>query len=78
MKNQSLIFNTLFKDPAISARAKGILAYIMCFENHRDFNRFDLYDHFLEGKTAIDNGFNELRSKGYILQERLRDKKCHT
>jgi len=73
MKDQTLIFNKLFKDPTISARAKGILAYIMCFENHRDFNRYDLYDHFSEGRTAIDSGFNELRLKGYILQERLRD-----
>ena len=70
-KNYSIIANECFKDRTISARAKGIYAYVMTLPDDWKISKKELYRHFSEGQKAIDTAFNELKSKGYIELIRL-------
>ncbi|WP_150467627.1 hypothetical protein [Francisella sp. SYW-9] len=70
-QNYSTIANECFKDPNISARAKGIYGYIMTLPDNWKLQKTELYRHFSEGQKAIDTAFKELRDKGYISQNRI-------
>lgn len=54
-QNYSIIANECFKDPTISARAKGIYAYIMTLPDNWKLSKKELYRHFSEGQKAIDS-----------------------
>ena len=65
-KNYSVISNECFKDISISARAKGIYAYVMTLPDDWKISKKELYKHFAEGEKALDTAFNELKDKGYV------------
>lgn len=65
-KNYSVISNECFKDIGISARAKGIYAYVMTLPDDWKISKKELYKHFAEGEKALDTAFNELKDKGYV------------
>jgi len=65
-KNYSVISNECFKDISISARAKGIYAYVMTLPDDWKISKKELYKHFAEGEKALDTSFNELKDKGYV------------
>lgn len=64
--NYSVISNECFKDISISARAKGIYAYVMTLPDDWKISKKELYKHFSEGEKALDTAFNELKDKGYV------------
>ena len=74
-KNYSVISNECFKNISISARAKGVYAYVMTLPNDWKLSKKELYKHFAEGEKALDTAFNELKEKGYV--EVKMDKKAN-
>jgi hypothetical protein len=64
--NFTIVLNEVFKRSDLSARAKGIYAYIMTLPDDWLICKQELYTHFAEGKAALDTGFKELETTGYI------------
>jgi hypothetical protein len=75
--NFTIVLNEVFKCPDLSARAKGIYAYIMTLPDDWLICKQELYTHFAEGKAALDTGFKELEASGYINKRLLRDGHGH-
>jgi hypothetical protein len=73
-RNYSVIKNTCLKDSNLSARSKGIFAYIMTLPDDWKLYKSELYNHFSEGKKAIDTAFKELETAGYIHKQREKNK----
>jgi hypothetical protein len=67
------MLNEVFRRRDISARAKGLFAYIMTLPDDWKIQKEELYSHFTEGRDALDKAFRELINVGYIKNERLRD-----
>jgi hypothetical protein len=73
-KNYTVVYNEIFKNPNISARAKGIYAYIMTLPPDWNLILTHLYKQFSEGRDAIKKALAELESYGYIIKERVQNK----
>jgi hypothetical protein len=69
----TIILNEVFRRPDLSARAKGLFAYIMTLPDTWELYREELFTHFTEGRNALDVAFKELRDAGYIERLELRD-----
>lgn len=69
-ENYTIVSNEIFRRNDVSARAKGIYAYIMTLPDDWKIYKSELYNHFTEGITAIDTAFKELEKLGYITKER--------
>ena len=72
--NYTIVINELFKRNDVSARAKGIYAYIMTLPDNWKIYKSELYEHFSEGRDSIDKAFKELEKLGYITKERAKNK----
>lgn len=72
--NYSVICNQCFRDEKLSARAKGVFAYIMTLPDNWTLHKKELYRHFKEGREAINTAFKELEDVGYITKQAKRDK----
>jgi hypothetical protein len=72
-KNFSVICNDIFQNSNISARAKGIYAYLMTLPDDWKLYKKELYKHFTEGRDALDRAFKELELNGYIQKEQEKD-----
>lgn len=72
--NFTIMLNEAFKRKDLSARAKGILAYILTLPDNWQLYKNELYNNFTEGKYALDSAFSELEEKGYIHKEKSRNK----
>jgi uncharacterized phage protein (TIGR02220 family) len=68
--NFTIVANEIFQRSDVSARAKGIYAYIMTLPDDWKLYKSELYNHFTEGITAMDTAFKELEELGYITKER--------
>lgn len=76
--NYTIIDNTIFslpKDNKISARATGLFAYIMHLPNDWKFYKKEIFNHFSEGKDALNTAWKELEDKGYIIYYQKKDDK---
>lgn len=73
--NYTMMSNTCLRDVNLSARAKGVYAYIMSLPDNWNLHRKELYTHFSEGRDALDRAFKELQDAGYVSKDRLRDDK---
>lgn len=69
----TIIINEIFKRNDISARAKGIYAYIMTLPDNWEIHKNELFSHFTEGRDSLNTAFKELIDNGYIKQEITRD-----
>ena len=58
--------NVWVKDPTLSAKAKGILIYILSLPDDWDIYIKELVTHFFDGTDGIKSGLVELKQKGYI------------
>ena len=74
-ENYTIVSNEIFRRPDVSARAKGIYAYIMTLPDDWKLYKSELYTHFSEGRDAIDRAFKELETLGYIMMEKKKDEK---
>jgi predicted transcriptional regulator len=73
-KNFTVVLNEAFTRSDLSARAKGILAYILTLPDDWNLYKNELYEHFTEGRYALDSAFLELEELGYIHKEKSRNK----
>ena len=74
-ENYTIVSNEIFQKSDVSARAKGIYAYIMTLPDDWKLYKSELYKHFSEGRDAIDRAFKELETLGYIMMEKEKDEK---
>ena len=58
------------QDSRLSFRARGVLAFLLTFENGTLISTADLPMHGTEGRDAIRSSLRELRKYGYLSQER--------
>lgn len=73
-KKYSVINNTALRDKRLSARSKGIYAYIMTLPDEWQIYKDELYTHFSEGRDALNKAFNELVDLGYIIVTQTKEK----
>jgi len=72
-KNYSIIPNIGLIDPNLSAKAKGLLAYMLTLPNDWRFHQEELEKHFTDGTKSIRTALNELITQGYVVKKPLRD-----
>lgn len=70
----TVILNELFRRQDVSARAKGLYAYIMTLPDDWKLYKSELPKHFKEGRDAINTAFSELEELGYIKKKPNRGK----
>lgn len=69
--NFSIVCNEIYKNPLISARAKGIYGYLMTLPEDWKLVLSHLYQQFSEGRDAISKALKELETYGYVKKERI-------
>ena len=75
--NYTIAGNTFIRDSNLSAKAKGILIYLLNLPKDWVFHQSELEKHFTDGRESLKTGFNELESKGYIHREQRHEKTGH-
>ncbi|MFE5847188.1 hypothetical protein ACFQ7N_36770 [Streptomyces niveus] len=70
--NFTQIANSLFRDPALSFKAKGIFGLISTHTNGWKVSVAELARHGREGVDAVTSGLKELEHHGYLVRERVR------
>ncbi len=76
--NPYVIFDKSFLlDPELSAKAKGVLSYLLSLPANWILRVSELEKHFTDGKKSIYGGLRELKSAGYVIHERTRNKIGH-
>jgi hypothetical protein len=75
LKKQNVGFtqvsNLIINDPKISAKAKGIYAYLYSKPDGWDFSGDRIQKDFSDGRDSIYSGLKELEENGYISRNRL-------
>ena len=67
--------NGWIRNTKLSAKAKGIFAYLLTLPDNWDLHIDELITHFTDGETAIRSGLKELISQNYIHCQELRDER---
>ena len=62
----------LVNDPEISAKAKGIMLYLLSKPDGWKIYESDVVKHMKDGKASINSGIKELIEAGYIEREQVR------
>jgi hypothetical protein len=62
----SIISNECLRDPSMTARAKGLFAYLMTLPDDWKVRKTEIHTHFKEGRDALNTAFSELEKCGYI------------
>ena len=70
----TIVSNDVLKDPSLSARAKGLYAYLLSNREGFVIYKKEVVKHFKEGRDAIYKAFDELVDAGWIAVEYKRDK----
>lgn len=68
-----MINRSMVQDAALSARAKGILTYLLSNNDNWQIHEIEILRHFTDGRHSIRAGIKELINAGYIHRERVRD-----
>lgn len=71
-RDYSIIANPCLRDPKLSARAKGIYAYLMTLPSDWKLYMKELRRHFKEGRDALQTAMHELEDAGYVTKETRR------
>jgi len=71
--NFVMLDKAFLDNPALSFKAKGILAYLLSKPDDWKVIVKDLVNHGTEGKSAIYSGLNELKEHGYYQKIPVRD-----
>jgi hypothetical protein len=75
--NFTIVSNELFQDANVSAKAKGLYAFLMTLPDDWKVRKASLHQFFKDGRDGIISAFDELIELGYIKSEELRDAKGH-
>ncbi len=70
--NFTVVSNEIYKNPNISARAKGIYGYIMTLPVDWHLQLTHIYNQFSEGRDAIQKALSELEENGYIVKKKVK------
>lgn len=74
--NPYVMLNKEFlNDTRLTAKAKGILAYLLSLPDDWKIYESEVATHFADGVKSINSGIKELIVYGYIIRNRLRDSK---
>ena len=71
--NFTIIDNRLLADPNLSAKAKGILCYLLSKPEKWRVRMEDLENHFSDGPTALRSGLQDIYKSGYGYLENKKD-----
>jgi len=74
-RNYTVMDNTFLRDDKLSARAKGIFAYILYLPEDWCIYQSELVKHFKDGKDALRAAIKELEVLGYITKEKIKNTK---
>jgi DNA-binding Lrp family transcriptional regulator len=69
----TIIPNAWLRDPALSAKAKGILCYIASHAQGYELSFRQMQKEMSDGETALRTGLAELEESGYLTRVRTRD-----
>lgn len=72
--NFTILSNVGLKDDRISAKATGLLAYMLSLPDDWVFYESELVNHFTDGKESIRTGLKELEDFGYLSRVQSREK----
>ena len=64
----TMINSQALRDVRLSAKARGIWAFLLTFPDDWEINMTHLIKSFPEGRKAINSGINELIEKGYMIR----------
>jgi hypothetical protein len=64
------VANQVLNDPKLSAKAKGLYAYLYSKPQNWNFAIDRISNDFTDGRKAINAGLHELEENGYLLRER--------
>jgi predicted transcriptional regulator len=70
----TIIDKALIYDNKLSAKAKGIMQYILSQADDWQFYETEICQHFKDGEDGISSGIKELIDNGYINRTKTRDK----
>lgn len=69
-----MINKGMLQDSILSARAKGLLAYLLSLPNDWQIYELEIARHFSDGRDSIRAGVKELIRRGYVIRgKRLRN-----
>ncbi|EKN42937.1 helix-turn-helix domain-containing protein [Clostridium botulinum] len=74
-KNYTVIDNTFIKDKSLSAKAKGLMCYLLSLPEDWRIYLSELQNNFTDGKDSIRSGIKELEKNGYLKKQILHDNK---
>lgn len=63
----TIIPNAMIQRKDMSARAKGLLCYLLSLPKDWVLYRSEVQEHFTEGRDAVYTAFDELIEKGYVI-----------
>ena len=69
----TIISNEIYRNPKISARAKGVHSFAMTCADEWEFSLRGLAEMFKEGRGAIAKALQELEAWGYLTRTQIRD-----
>lgn len=72
--NYSIINNEVLKRDDLSWKAKGIMCYILSLPNDWEIYLEELQKHSTDGRDSFRSGWNELKDKGYVKREPMKNK----
>lgn len=72
-KNFVVLDKGFLANENLSAKAKGILAYLLSLPDNWNLSISELKKHFKDGEKSIRSGIKELIDAGYIVYENPRD-----
>ena len=73
LKDFTVIRNAIFKDYALSAKAKGVACQLLSLPPTWDYSVKGLVTLFSDGEASIRNALQELESAGYLRREQARE-----
>ena len=67
--------NSFLDNPTLSAKAKGIMAYLLSKPDNWKFYATDIISHFKDGRDGIATGIEELEAEGFLARNRVKNEK---
>lgn len=64
------VANSVLNDPKLSAKAKGLYAYLYSKPDGWNFAIDRIQKEFTDGRLSINNGLKELEDNGYLYRQR--------
>lgn len=68
--NFVLMDNGFLRNPNLSAKAKGVLAYMLSLPDDWVLYKSELTKHFTDGKDSLKKALAELEANGYLTQDK--------